>query len=337
MATKTKTRKTTGGSTRGSKKGAGRKANAAASDQPIASVHTMAMLSALHVSVWSARRFDRAVTDEVNREKAASKEAGRYNKHLFGGSKEAPSYAKVVAAAGAARTVLYENTLPWSDEGWRLLPTTNWFVCTDKMRAARVVFDGAVATFISEYPTLKEQAKTNLGALYVEADYPSEHDIVSKFGITIEFRPVPQAGDFRLDLPTAQMAEIEKAVTERVEAATVAAMKDAWNRLYESVVRIKERLSDPGNAAEGPSGAAKRASIRDALIENARDTCSALTRLNVTKDAGLNEMIVRVLEEVDGLDAKALRSNESLRREKAKEADAILRQMRGLYGGPEGA
>jgi hypothetical protein len=42
-----------------------------------------ATLVSVNVSQWTARRLDRKVTDEVNRQHNAAKDAGRYNKLLI--------------------------------------------------------------------------------------------------------------------------------------------------------------------------------------------------------------------------------------------------------------
>lgn len=63
------------------------------------SIHARALLVWLTISGWSARRYDRQVTNKVNAQYAASTDAGRYNKHLLPG--DAPSYKALTALLGA--------------------------------------------------------------------------------------------------------------------------------------------------------------------------------------------------------------------------------------------
>src|SRR5690606_3160831 len=122
------------------------------SDHSTDAIHSRAVLVSLRVSVWTARRFDRRVTEDTNQRHAAGRDAGRYNKNLLGGDVE--SHQAVRSAAEAARRVHYENTLPWSDEGWRILPTAHRTRYDEAMRAARRNFESAVDDFVSEYPAL---------------------------------------------------------------------------------------------------------------------------------------------------------------------------------------
>ena len=76
-----------------------------------------AMLVTLTISQWTARKHDKSVSAEVDRNHGA-KDAGRYNKLLI--SKEAlDSIAKI---EGAARAYFYKVTHAWGDNGERMLP-----------------------------------------------------------------------------------------------------------------------------------------------------------------------------------------------------------------------
>jgi hypothetical protein len=290
-------------------------------------IHARAMLVRLSVSVWNGRRFDRKISEEVTREHGASEESGRWNKHLLGGRKAAPSHARTISSAGAMRVVFYAETLPWADEGWRLLPTSNYDVFVDRMRKARARFDADVETFLSDYPGLREKARALLNGMYREGDYPAEHELRSRYGVGIEFSPVPAEGDFRLDLPADQVADIERTTAARVERATADAMRSAWDRLRETVRKLRIRLADT-EAREG-----KGAIFRDSLIENVREVCDVLTRLNVTDDPGLESVRAAVSEELASLNPAALRDFPSERQAAVRKADDILSRMSELYGG----
>ena len=282
-------------------------------------VSARALLVSLSISTWSARKFDRKTSAEVTDNHAADKDSGRWNKHLMAG---ATAHADVMKRATAARLRHYAETLPWADEGWRLLPTANYLTYAEKMRAERSAFDTALSTFLDEYPTLRESARQKLGTLYREEDFPSEQNVRSKFGWAIEFSPVPSGGDLRLELPEDVLSGLEASVESRVETATKAAMVEAWARLKEAVGRIQK--------ASEPDGV-----VRSNVIEHAQDTIDALGRLNVSQDAELDAMCRRVSVELIGLAPEDLRNDERLRADTARRANEILSAMQGLYGEPE--
>lgn len=284
-------------------------------------IHSRAMLIRLSVSCWDGRRFDKKITDEVNTRHAATKEAGRYNKHLLGGRKASPTHMEAVSKGKALRTAFYAQTLPWADEGWRLLPTANYDTFTDSMRKVRASFDAAVDTFILDYPRLKESAKALLNGMYCEDDYPTVDSIRERFRFSIDFAPVPSKGDFCLNLPADQLISIQDSTMERVESATKDAMQEIWKRLHGVVQKVSETLESP-----------KRV-FRDTLISNVADMADALTRMNVTNDPTLESMRARVSAEIAELNPDTLRTQPRARKLAVKSADAILETMKGLYGG----
>src|SRR5439155_265393 len=113
--------------------------------------------------------------------------------------------------------------------------------------------------------------------------------------------------------------EIEQSINENVQAAVGIAVQDSWQRLYTSVARISERLNDP------------KAIFRDSLIDNAREICSALERLNVTNDTALETMRQRVLSDLTTFDPDVLRDTPRVRASVASKADDILKTMSGLF------
>jgi hypothetical protein len=281
-----------------------------------APIHSRALLVWLTIRTWSARKYDRKVSADVNKQYAASTDAGRYNKFLLPG--DAAAYKTLTALATSVRTEHYSNTLAWSDEGWRLLPTANYTRYTDWLRAQQTAFASALDSFADDYPRLRQQARASLGNLYRDDDYPSVMDIRSRFELSVQFSPLPAAGDVRVDLDATQIADIAANITNTQQKAVTAAMSDAWSRLHDVVTKIHERLSVPD------------AIFRDSLIGNARDICDALTRLNITGDAQLEAMRARVLQELTTVEPDVLRDTPRARQQVADKADAILSAMSGI-------
>ena len=277
-------------------------------------VSARAMLVNLHISTWTARKFDRRGSEQVTDDAKADRNAGRYNKHLLAG---AAAHADVLKRAMRARAKHYSQTLPWGDES-RLLPTANYFAYTEAMRQERAAFDRALVNFVDEYPALRDQAPVKLGALYSPNEFPDVRTVARRFDWVIDFSPVPSGCDIRLDLPADQIAEIERSVEERVERVTREAMADAWRRLSEAVVRIQK--------AAAPGGV-----VRGSLIDHARDVVDVLGRLNVGEDADLDAMRDRVLRELTTIAPEDLRTDDRLRADTATRAENIIATMGAFY------
>jgi hypothetical protein len=289
-------------------------------------VSARAVLVSLHVSTWSARKFDKKVTKEVNDSKGAEANASRVNKHLLAG---AVSHERVLKAAQALRDLHYKETLPWTDEGKRLLPTKNYLDYTTKMRDAFAAFDRAVAAFEADYPALKAQAPTLLGALYNADEFPKESEIAGKFARDFAIDPVPEKGDIRCDLPEDQVAAIEVAMARRLEQAARDASKDAWERLREAIVRISKATAEK---VEGQ----RASSVRDTLIVNVQRVCDSLARLNIAEDADLDALREETARAFASVTVEDLRDNEALRAATKRKADDLLAKM-GVFAAPVAA
>lgn len=278
-------------------------------------VGNRAILVSLQISTWAARRLDKKVSGEVAETKKADQKAGRYNVHLMTGD---DAHEKAVLAAGAARQVHYNMTLPWSDDNWRLLPTANYMAYTEAVRKALDVFDGHVHDLLANFDERVDASKKRLGKLASDVQFPDRGEVREKFSHSIDFRPVPSQGDIRANLPAAEIAEIEEKLKAQVEAATKQAMQDAWARLHEAVARVQHATREKGI-------------IRDTLIQNVRDVVEVLGRLNVAQDDGLEQLRLRACKELGQLELDDLRDDDKARADAKRKADDIMAAMAGFY------
>ena len=268
-----------------------------------------AMLARLSISMWTARKYDKSVSSEVERAHAAH-DAGRFNKLLVNKTLLDP----LVRLAGEVRKYHYATTLPWNDGGDRLLPSILFAGYTDQIRKYRQEFNGRVSDLTKAYPTEVQAARNRLGTMYEPSDYPDVSDMWRRFDITIEFEPVPTAHDFRVDVAQEAADEIRAQITESVNNRQAEAVKDCYRRVREVVSKISERLS------------VEDAIFKDSLLENARALMAVLPGLNITGDPVLNELHSEISELVR-IDAHTLRNNQRVRKETADAADAVLAKL----------
>lgn len=281
-----------------------------------------AMLVNVCIGIWEGRKHDREVTARVNDEYQAAHDAGRYNKHLFGG--KVKTLSAIITATAGLRGTHYNQTLPWSDAGWRLLPTENYFAYTEAMRKQQQRFRDAVREFADEYPTLVADAKERLGKMYRASDYPSPESVVHKFHADLQFSPLPAGGDFRVSLPEKELARVAHEVEDRLARSVKEAMQEAWTRLGDAIVDLREKLDDGKY-------------LRDTMISRLREVAEVLGRLNLTGDAALESARHAVLTNLTGYSAETLRDDDKVRAEAASRADEILKAMQGVYSPSTGA
>jgi len=132
--------------------------------------------------------------------------------------------------------------------------------------------------------------------------------------------PVPN-NDFRVQIADDELNRIQAEVTQRVEEAQTVAMKEVWGRLFERVQHIAGKLADPS------------AIFRDSMLENAKEICELLPRLNITDDPNLEQMRQDVEAKLLNNNPESLRLDPRLREDKAKEAKEIMDKMSVFMGG----
>lgn len=281
-----------------------------------------AVLVSVNVSQWTARRLDRKVTDEVNRQHNAAKDAGRYNKLLI----EADKLADINKLVSSIRQLHYSMTRPWCDEGPRILPNVLYSKFTDALRVLKRDYETAVDKFCVGYPNYVETRAKQLNGLFKADDYPSAAEIRSKFNVEMKVLPFPDADDFRSDLDDDTVADIKREITEMSEKVVDDAMKHTANQIIELVGHMAEKLHEYKTNKPG-----ERKFFMDSLVENVRDLVELLPAFNLTNDPKLDRIAKRMRQELCAEDAKGLRENDAAREAVAKSADEIVKEVEKFF------
>lgn len=275
------------------------------------SLTSKAMLAQLTIRRWLGQKFDREATQDLESAKNA-RGAGRYNKQLI----DKVHLKKISSIASEVRAYHYKVTLPWGDNGDRLLPSKLFLEYSQKIRSFKADYETAVQEFVQAYPTIinSTEQHTRLGLLFNPEDYPPQNQLVELFSIDLNFIPVPDAKDFRVDLGAEQIEKIRKEITALSNTRQEQAQEELKTRMKEVVSKIHERLSDP------------KAIFRDSLIENAETLCSLIPSLNITDDPTLNSL-VKIIEDKLIHPPQTIRDNLTLRKEVADEAKKLLKLL----------
>lgn len=279
-------------------------------------IDSCALLVEFNASQWTARKLDKSTTEEVVRGKGAGdKGAARVNKNLLAGRKELEVINQHV---GAVRTYMYDNTLPWSDSGIRLLPSINFMQFNDKMQEYETIFNNLVDEFIDVYPTLITAQAMALGDMFKRDEFPSPHELKHKFNFRLNFMPVPSAGDFRVDVGNDAQKELQDKLSKLADERVEHAMRDVKTRLKEHLDRMSDRLSVD---VVGQEVVTRK--FHDSLLETAHDLCEMVKVLNVVNDQSLESARRSLASLINGVDVKDLRKDMAARTEVKTRVDEI--------------
>ena len=276
-----------------------------------------AILVQLNISTWSANKLDKEISAETSAIKGAISNSVRTHKSLL---PMCDLLDDIKKKASLIRTKFYENTLPWGVKGIQILPTANYLAFMTDFRKERAEYEQLVNRFVPEYPQLVVDAQRFLGAAYKPADYPEAHEIGDKFKMDMQVMPVPNT-DFRVNIADEELARIHDEVEARVKQAAKGAMMDVWQRLYDKVKHLAEKLDDP------------KAIFRDSTVNHLVDLCEMLPRLNVMDDPNLEAMRQEVEAKLAGYNPDTLRADVKVRQTVATEANDIAAKMAAFMGG----
>ena len=280
-------------------------------------IDTCAMLVELSVSQWTARKLDRSVSDELVATKhAQDKGAARVNKHLLAGRSELEVISKFVTQT---RDIVYDNTLPWSDSGIRLLPSAKFMEFNTKLQQAEDKFYGLVNEFVQVYPSLITAQAMALGTMFNRNDYPHPDDIEHRFRFNVNYMPVPSSGDFRVDIGNDAQEELRKKLASLADERVEHAMKDIKLRLVEHLKRMSDRLS-----VDYVAGEVKPRVFKDTLLDGAHDLCDMADALNIINDPQLDQARKALKQAINGVDVGDLRKDIATRTDVKAQVDDVL-------------
>lgn len=286
-------------------------------------ISTRAMLVNLSIGIYSSSKTDKAVTEDVTRQHNAAADAGRFNKKLL----DKKAMAEIKGVCTRARQYHYENTLPWSNEGPRILPTARFAAYDKEMRTIKDDFDIAIKNFIVEYPDYVKDAESRMGSLFLAEDYPSAGDVGEKFTWVLDILPLPSSNDFRVELSKDVTDHLKKEMDTRNEETVRKATLSVWQRAFDSISHVVNKLEDY-KVVIGTDGKSKvENAFRDSLINNVAGLAELLPALNIANDPKLNKLADDLKNRLTSHSPDDLRKDESLRTSTAKDARKILEEI----------
>ena len=285
----------------------------------VPSISSAAMLVELSIGTWTGRKLDKRASQDVTASNHADKGVANVHKKLLGDCAELDAVQKFTANA---RNVHYACTMPWSDTGLRLLPTTQYFKYHQEMTQLQSEYQRLVTAFLDAYNWEIQNSQLKLGDLFNADEYPSADSLTSKFRFKMNYMPLPDAGDWRVSIGN----ETEDALRSQYEGyyATQlqAAMGDVWRRAHDALTKMSERLDYADDMT--------RKVFRDSLVSNVTDIVELLGACNVTGDPVMSAAQRDLDEAMRGITPDALREDPYLRAETRRKVNEVRKTIDNL-------
>jgi hypothetical protein len=147
-------------------------------------------------------------------------------------------------------------------------------------------------------------------------DYPDPSEIPAKFEMRSAVYPLPETGDFRVDIGNQGLSELREQFARQQDARLNGAMTEVRSRVKSSLEKISKQLRVDENGKKGR--------IHDVTIESALELCDALDGFNLTRDVEIEELKSNIRMVLTGYEPAELRKDEVVRKYMKEEVDALL-------------
>ena len=278
-----------------------------------------AMLGELNISNWVGRKLDKRASKDVVDQNHAATGVANVNKKLLADSDKLRAIQQLVTATRAMHANM---TMPWSNSGLRLLPTAQYFKYNQAMTEMQNEFYRLVEDFLDSYNDEVIDVQMKLGDLFSRDDYPTVEALRRTFAFTINYMPLPVAGDFRVDIGNEALNEVQQKYQDFYTKQYNTAMNDVWTRLHKALTSMSERLdyTDKEN----------KKIFRDTLVSNVTDMIELLRVCNVTNSTQMAAMADSLEEAMSGVTPDVLRDDDTFRAETKAAVDAAIKSLPSL-------
>lgn len=212
-------------------------------------------------------------------------------------------YKAVTAILGLAEAIWKAYSYPFPEKGIRLIRQEVVPKFEADLSDLKEKLAAAVAVLDTQYASLREQAKSDLGDLYNETDYPAS--IASEFAIDWDYpnlSPPTYLQDVAPHLYEQQAKRIERQFDDAVEQFEAAMTAE----LHGMIAHLSERLS-------GLDDKGHKKVFRDTAISNVQGFFDKFKDLSINSSAELDELVGHCQQIVAGVDPKDLRTDDGFR------------------------
>lgn len=302
------------------------------------SLASSAIIGSISISVWTARKKAKDLEQDIQASKGSSKRAASVYKNLFA---ECQQLDAIISYGAESRLWFNKSTLPWDDNGGRLIPTALYLDLSSEASSREGKFHKLVDTFCDQYDNETSKQAFSRGMMFDRNEYPLVAEVRSKFAFRLNVAPIPLSGDFRVDIG----GETIKAMAEQYDALSAAriagAMAEPWARLRTHIEHVRDRMDavlkfDPSDATDEVRGEdgngnatlkivrRRRPKLYESLLDNGLELCDMLGALNVMNDPRLEEARNELKGSLIHLDMGSLKESVDMQKSTKKKMDDMM-------------
>jgi hypothetical protein len=282
------------------------------------SLASSAVLVSVDISVWSATKQDRGISDEVTTAKNADKSAGRYVKNLLANH---PKHKAVVNYRQTIYNWLQRRTYKWN-QSQQLLPSVDVPKFKQEYHEHEIAFHALVDSLTTDYDSIVSDMAFKQGTMFNRTDYPTAEQVHAKFSLNLYVSEVPM-NDFRCGIAQDIADDLFTTYTKQSHGIIDSIAQEQSERLVEVMESISHCCGVDESEVNGELRT-KRRKIYEGTIQKARDYIESFKRFNLKNDSGLEQARLSLEKVLNGVKAEDIRDSDAVRHHVKEGIDDIL-------------
>ena len=289
------------------------------------SLASSAVLVSVDISVWSATKQDRGISDEVTTSKNADKSAGRYVKNLLANH---PKHKAVVNYRQTIYNWLQRRTYRWN-QSQNLLPSVDVPKFKQEYHEHEIAFHALVDELITQYDSIVSDMAFKQGTMFNRNDYPVKEQVAGKFSLNLYVSEVPM-NDFRCGIAQDIAEDLFTTLSKQSARIIDSIAQEQSERMLEVMESISHCCGvDEVGVVSGLNGVVvetrtKRRKIYDTTIQKALEMCESFKRFNLKNDSALEQARSSLEKVLSGVKAEDIRDSDAVRHHVKEGIDDIL-------------
>lgn len=282
------------------------------------SLSSSAVLVSVDISVWSATKQDRGISDEVTTSKNADKSAGRYVKNLLANH---PKHKAVVNYRQTIYNWLQRRTYRWN-QSQNLLPSVDVPKFKQEYHEHEIAFHALVDELITQYDSIVSDMAFKQGTMFNRGDYPAKEQVAGKFSLNLYVSEVPM-NDFRCGIAQDIAEDLFTTLSKQSARIIDSIAQEQSERMLEVMESISHCCGVDESEVNGEVRT-KRRKIYDTTIQKALEMCESFKRFNLKNDSGLEQARMSLEKVLSGVKAEDIRDSDAVRHHVKEGIDDIL-------------
>ena len=276
-------------------------------------LHSSAVLVSLKIGVWNTKKKDKRASEKVEVDAGAMGKVGAYNKNIVPGFTALEDLGKFAADC---RNWMARDTVPWTFDGVNVVSTAKlWNGFDQELKDREKRFWDQVEVVLDDYANARQVAQFKLGSLFDANEYPTVDEVRTKFRFDYAYYPVPEAGDFRVDVHREGLEFLE----QQFERERQKALNEAMSALWDRVRKVVETLSNQLRVSKDEKG-----KLYQSTVDTALALCDMMRDMNLTGDTKMEQIRRELYVLVNGMDLQDLKKDDGQRITLKQEIDSLL-------------